>query len=221
LEQAAAQWRAQAERTEGAFNKAVQSIGSAPWEGASADGARDLVFTQLVAVRGAADNLRQAAQIAGNGATTLAGDKSVTLAAIRTAEQQFFSVSEELKVTDRMPPIFGIPLSVLRHIQASQMQADIQGDALRLAADDERIAATLKPISQRPARLHAGRTERPWIPRRRAWRSDHHRSGGSPAIPGRPGRPERHPAGHRHRDQWRWTPRLSDAQRREEPVGRR
>jgi hypothetical protein len=148
LEQAATQWRGQADRTEAAFDKAVQSIGSAPWEGTSAGAARDLVFNQLVAVRGAADSLRQAAQIAGNGATTLASDKSVTLAAIRNAEQQFFSVSEELKVTDRIPPIFSIPLSVLRHAQASQLQADIQADALRLAADDERIAATLKPFSE-------------------------------------------------------------------------
>ena len=148
LEQAAAQWGAQADRAEAAFNKAVQSIGNAPWVGTSADAARDLVFNQLVAVRGAADNLRQAAGIAGTGATTLAGDKSVTLAAIGNAERQFFSVSEELKVTDRVPPVFGVPLSVLRQIQASQMQADIQGDALRLASDDERIAATLKPLSQ-------------------------------------------------------------------------
>jgi hypothetical protein len=148
LEHAAAQWRAQADRTEGAFDRAMQTIGSAPWEGTSADAARDLVFAQLVAVRGAVDNLRQAAQIAGNGATTLAGDKGVTLAAIGNAERQFFSVSEQLKVTDRMPPVFAIPLSVLRHSQASQMQADIQGDALRLAADDERVAATLKPLSE-------------------------------------------------------------------------
>jgi hypothetical protein len=148
LQHAATQWRAQADRTEDVFNRATQSIGSAPWEGTSADAAHDLVFTQLVAVRGAIDDLRQAAQIAGNGATTLAGDKRVTLAAIGNAEQQFFSVSEELKVTDRMPPVFGIPLSVLRHIQASHMQADIRGDALRLAADDERIAATLKPLSE-------------------------------------------------------------------------
>ncbi len=148
LEHAAADWRGQADRTEDVFNRAVQTIGSAPWEGTSADAARDLVFTQLVAVRGAVDNLRQAAQIAGNGASTLTGDKIVTLAAIGNAERQFFSVSEELKVTDRMPPLFGIPLSVLRRIRASQMQADIQGDALRLAADDERVAATLKPLSE-------------------------------------------------------------------------
>jgi len=45
LEQAASQWRAQADRTEAAFNQAVQSIGSAPWEGTSADAARDLVFS--------------------------------------------------------------------------------------------------------------------------------------------------------------------------------
>jgi hypothetical protein len=148
LEHAAAHWRGQADRTEDVFNRAVQTIGSAPWEGTSADAARDLVFTQLVAVRGAVDNLRQAAQIAGNGASTLTGDKIVTLAAIGNAERQFFSVSEELKVTDRMPPPFGIPLSVLRGVRASQMQADIQGDALRLAADDERVAATLKPLSE-------------------------------------------------------------------------
>jgi hypothetical protein len=164
LEQATAQWRAQADRAEDAFNKAVQSIGSAPWEGTSADAARDLVFTPLVAVRGAADNLRQAAQIAGNGATTLAGDKSVTLAAIRNAELQFFSVSEELKVTDRMPPVFGIPLSVLRRVQASQMQADIQGDALRLAADDERIAATLKPVSDALRDFTLGGPSGPGLP---------------------------------------------------------
>ena len=65
LEHAAAHWRGQADRTEDVFNRAVQTIGSAPWEGTSADAARGLVFTQLVAVRGAVDNLRQAAQIAG------------------------------------------------------------------------------------------------------------------------------------------------------------
>jgi hypothetical protein len=118
-----------------------------PWHGTSADAARDLVFSQLVAVRGAAENLRQAAQVAGSGAMTLAGDKQVTLTAIGNAERQFFAVSEQLTVTDRLPPVFGIPLSVLRRIQASQLQAGIQGDAMRLAADDERIATTLKPLS--------------------------------------------------------------------------
>jgi hypothetical protein len=147
LETAATSWAIQASVTEEAFNRAVQSVGSVKWDGAAGDRARDEIFADLVKVRSALDHLRQAEQVARRGANALAAAKQDVLAAISNAEGQFFAVSEDLHVTDRLPAIFSIPLSVFRRVQAAHMQADIQAKALRLAATDEQIASALTPLA--------------------------------------------------------------------------
>lgn len=147
LETAAATWNNQAALVDQVFGRAVSSVGGVHWEGRSADEARDRASADQSTARGASESLRQAAQIARTGADTLAGDKRAATSAIENAEHQFFAVSEQLKVTDRMPSFLSLPLSVFRRIQAAHLQAGIQAHALRLAGDDERIGASLTPIA--------------------------------------------------------------------------
>jgi hypothetical protein len=147
LETAAATWNNPAALVDQVFRRAVSSVGGVHWEGRSADEARDRASADQSTARGASESLRQAAQIARTGADTLAGDKRAATSAIENAEHQFFAVSEQLKVTDRMPSFLSLPLSVFRRIQAAHLQAGIQAHALRLAGDDERIGASLTPIA--------------------------------------------------------------------------
>jgi hypothetical protein len=134
LKSAALGWERQANLTEQLYTQAQHSVDATPWTGAAADSASAKLFENLVKIRGALEHLRQAEKIATAGADAIDAAKRAAVAAITNAVEQFFAVAEDLTVTDRMPPIFGAPLAVVRMLAAAHFQADIRAKAMMLGA---------------------------------------------------------------------------------------
>lgn len=147
LASAADAWTRQAQTVAGIYGSAQQAIAEPTWHGSAADSAHDRMFRDIVRVRTAMEMLRKAAGIARNGADLLAGLKRSAVEAISNAERQFFSVSDNLRVTDRLPKVLVGPLLLVRDLARAAIEADIRGKALSLAAADEQIASQLKPIA--------------------------------------------------------------------------
>jgi hypothetical protein len=147
LERAADVWTNRAQQFQQNFDKAQSALNGIKWTGAAADQARDRLFRDLVDMRRAEDQLRKAAHIARIGAVAIAAARQAALAAIRAAEFQLFNVSDDLRVTDRLPPIPG-PFHWLRELTARVLEAQIRARALALASADEKVASLLKPISE-------------------------------------------------------------------------
>ena len=143
LQSAALGWERHASLIEDDYGKALHAVGSAPWTGPAADQANDKLFESLVKIRGALEVLRQAASIAKRGAETIDAAKRGAVTAIESAEHQFFSVSEDLSVTDRLPWIFGAPLALTRKLAATHVQADIRAKAMMLVQTDQNAADEL------------------------------------------------------------------------------
>ena len=103
-------------------------------------------------IRGALDLLRQAEGIARAAADAIEGAKRDAVAAINGAISEFFAVTEDLTVTDRMPWYFSPALALVRKVAAAHHQADIRGKAMPLADTDQRAAdrlnAAAAPLSE-------------------------------------------------------------------------
>lgn len=147
LRQAALGWQRQADLTEQLYGQAQHAVDSAPWNGAAADRASAKLFENLVKIRGALDLLSKAEQIATAGAEAIDAAKRAAVAAIRNAVSQFFAISEDLSVTDRMPWYFSAPLAVVRKIAAAHLQSDIRAKAMVLALTDENVAGQLDAVA--------------------------------------------------------------------------
>lgn len=147
LRSAALGWLRQASLVEQLYGQAQQSVSRAPWDGSASDQANAKLFENLVKIRGALDQLEQGEKIATRGADAIDGAKRDAVAAIENAEHQFFSVGEDLTVTDRLPAIFGAPLALVRQLLAKQLQAEIRSKALLLVQTDQNVADQLNGVS--------------------------------------------------------------------------
>lgn len=143
LQSAASSWRQQATLTDQIYSQAQAAVDRAPWAGASADQASAKLFENLVRIRGALDLLQQAEGIARAAADAIEGAKRDAVAAINKAISEFFAVSKDLTVTDRMPWYFSPALALVRKVAAAHHQADIRGKAMHLADTDQRAADRL------------------------------------------------------------------------------
>ena len=146
LEQAASTWDQRAQLIGQQYDKAMSALNGIRWNGAAADQARDRLYRDLVDMRRAEDLLHQAAQTARNGANGIASAKQAALGAIGNAEFLLFRVSNDLRVTDRLPGIFS-PFLWLRQLQAQALESDIRAKALQVAATDEDVGNALKKVS--------------------------------------------------------------------------
>jgi hypothetical protein len=147
LQSAAMSWQRQASLTEKLYGQAQRAVDQAPWTGAAADRASAKLFENLARIRGPVDLLNRAAGIATRGAEAIDAAKRVAVAAIESALNQFFAVSEDLTVTDRMPAIFSAALALVRKVAAAHLQADIRGKAMILVQTDERVADELGAVT--------------------------------------------------------------------------
>jgi hypothetical protein len=95
-------------------------------------------------VRTAVDQLEHAQSTATKGAQSIAHAKHDAQQAISDAEDWFFSVSDDLTVTDRLPRILGAPMLLIRDLMSKTFQATIRARALALASIDIQVAAALK-----------------------------------------------------------------------------
>lgn len=97
----------------------------------------------MAKVRGTLDLMRDAAGIAKSGAESIDAAKDDAVNAIKDAEAQFFSVSEDLTVTDRVPWIISPALALMRKLKAAHTQADIRAKAMVLEKADQQVADQL------------------------------------------------------------------------------
>lgn len=103
LKSAALGWERAATIIEEHYGKAQSTVGRVPWTGPASDRANDKLSENMAKVRGTLDLMRDAAGIAKSGAESIDAAKDDAVNAIKDAEAQFFSVSEDLTVTDRVP----------------------------------------------------------------------------------------------------------------------
>ncbi|MFV8054126.1 hypothetical protein [Mycobacterium sp. 48b] len=146
LENAAKLWTERANLIQENYAKAFNALSGAHWSGAGADQARDRLFRDLVNMRRAEDQLRQAADVARKGSESIADARKAALAAIRNAENRLYEVREDLTLRDRLPN-FPSPFRWLRQHLARALEADIRAQALVLAATDERVGSDLKKVA--------------------------------------------------------------------------
>lgn len=144
LRSAALGWRRQANLVEQAYATAQQSVAAVLWEGRAADSASADIAKNLAAVRGALETLEQAGRAAIRGADSIDAAKGDAVNAISEAERQFFTVGEDLSVSDRAPMLFGAPFALVRRLVAAHLQAQLRAKALQLVKTDQNVADDLQ-----------------------------------------------------------------------------
>lgn len=154
LESAAKSWTDTATLWEDSFNLVHQGAlkpGGTVWTGAGADAAGERTFRDLVTVRGAADHLYSAAELARRGADRLDYLKRAAVTAIEDAEAAGFTVGEDLSLTDTRSFPVGPALDT-RQRQAEALAGEIHSHAAALGLADHEVAAgigaALAPLSE-------------------------------------------------------------------------
>lgn len=143
LKSAALGWERAATIIEEHYGKAQSTVGGVPWTGPASDRANDKLSENMAKVRGTLDLMRNAAGIAKSGAESIDAAKDDAVNAVKDAETQFFSVSEDLTVTDRVPWIISPALALVRKLKAAHAQADIRAKAMVLETTDQLVADQL------------------------------------------------------------------------------
>ncbi|WP_459971763.1 C2 family cysteine protease [Mycobacterium sp. MUNTM1] len=142
LVDAAAYWNKIADHWEDVFLQVRNQSVSLPWRGAGGEALRQRTGADLPIVSRHADQLREAAAIARNGAGDVSAAQQRVLFAVATAENAGFNVAEDLSVTAY---VHGGSLADVMTLEvlADQMAADIRVDAATLTSIDQTVAAKL------------------------------------------------------------------------------
>ncbi len=145
LEKAADAWGQRAGVLQKSYQAASSALDGLRWHGTASELARDRFRGDTVEVGRVADTLRQLADAALRGATQIAQARQAALEAIRNAESYLFNVSDDLKLTDRLPEKLR-SLIPFREIFRRVLQMKVQGAAMHLWSTDESVAAALKAM---------------------------------------------------------------------------
>lgn len=111
LKSAALGWERAATVIAEHYGKAQSTVGGVPWTGPASERANDKLSQNMARVQASLDLMRQAASVAKSGAESIDAAKNDAVNAIKNTEDQFFSVSEDLTVTDRVPWIISPALA--------------------------------------------------------------------------------------------------------------
>lgn len=145
LEAAAAAWRQAATASEDAFDRHRQNIsspGGTTWEGDAKDVALDRANADCAVVRRQGGVLHEAADLAESGRRDISTAQSEAIAAIEAAEDDDFSVGEDLSVTDsKRVDVFSMRA---RQTTANEHAEDIRWYAERLVQADTHVGARLQ-----------------------------------------------------------------------------
>ena len=161
LVDAAGHWTTTADQWEDAFIRIRNQSYSLTWKGDGGDGLRQRTSADLPIVSGKADQLRQAAGIARNGASEISAAQRRVLYGVEDAQNAGFQVGEDLSVTDTRTSRTAAEQAA-RQAQAQAFAADLRTRTEQLVGTEHRVAGQL---------------------------SDHHRRCGQPsALPRRPPR---------------------------------
>ncbi|BBZ45431.1 hypothetical protein [Mycobacterium parmense] len=141
LVDAAAYWTQTADRWEDAFLTMRNQSHALTWHGVGGDALRRRTGADLSVVSGKADQLRQAAGIARNGAGEIGAAQRRVLYGVEDAESAGFSVGEDLSVTDSRST--SPAERATREAQAQAFAADIRLRAEQLDGADAKVAGQL------------------------------------------------------------------------------
>lgn len=100
LTDAAARWRAAADKADRLFDRHRDDVGSADWSGDARDAAYDRVTTDVGVAQRHGQVQREAAKLAEDGSHDIQAAKNKALEAITEAESDGFKVGEDLTVRD-------------------------------------------------------------------------------------------------------------------------
>lgn len=145
LDAAATRWRTVAGALESAFEQHRQNIltpGGTTWEGDAKDAALDRVTADTSVVRRQGDMHREVADIATRGSEDIQGARSRVLEAIAEAEQDDFTVGEDLSVTDNRA--YDEETAAARVTAATEHAEFIRWRAEQLVATDALIGQQLE-----------------------------------------------------------------------------
>lgn len=145
LDAAAIRWRTVAGALESAFEQHRQNIlapGGTTWEGDAKDAALNRVTTDISVVRRQGDVHREAADIATRGSEDIHAARSRVLEAIAEAEQDDFTVGEDLSVTDNRA--YDEETAAVRTRAATEHAEFIRWRAEQLVTTDALIGQQLK-----------------------------------------------------------------------------
>lgn len=145
LDAAATRWRTVAGALESAFEQHRQNIltpGGTTWEGDAKDAALDRVTADTSVVRRQGDMHREVADIATRGSEDIRGARSRVLEAIAEAEQDDFTVGEDLSVTDNHA--YDEETAATRMTAATEHAEFIRWRAEQLVATDALIGQQLQ-----------------------------------------------------------------------------
>ncbi|WP_441958369.1 RNase A-like domain-containing protein [Mycolicibacterium houstonense] len=145
LSDAATSWRSAATASEGAFDEHRQNIaspGGTTWEGDAKDAALDRVTKDVAVVGRQSDVLREAADLAENGAHDIKAAKDKAVEAITAAENDGFSVGEDLSVTDTRE--YDINTIAERNRALAEHAEDIRWAAEQLMQADKLVGDRLQ-----------------------------------------------------------------------------
>lgn len=138
---AATYWAQTADHWEDVFLTIRNQSHAINWSGAGGDGLRGRAAADLSIVSGKADQLRQAAGIARNGASDISATQRRVLYAVDDAESAGFSVGEDLSVTDTRGTT--VAEQAARQAQAQAFAADIRSRAEQLDGAEVKVAGQL------------------------------------------------------------------------------
>ncbi len=147
LEAAAKEWGQRATTLKDSYSKAQHGLENADWTGTAGEQARARLQADATKVHTVIEQIEHAERTATKGAQSIGAAKRDAVKAIDDAEDEMFSVSEDLTVTDRLPKILVAPMLLMRELALHAYQAAIRGRAMKLATIDAQVAAALKLIS--------------------------------------------------------------------------
>jgi hypothetical protein len=146
LTQAADHWAGTADRWDSALAEAHQQAHAVAWEGAGATAMRDRVTADKAHVTNKAEQLREAASVARQGASDISAAQRKIMYAVEDAQKRGFKVDEDLSVFDtRNCP--SVSQRAARRAQAQALAAEISQRAGELSVLDNEVATNITAVA--------------------------------------------------------------------------
>jgi hypothetical protein len=142
LSEAADHWDSTANRWDDVYGQVWQQSLGMDWEGQARDALVERITADKAMVTRKSDRLREAAQIAREGACDISAVQRSVLYKVDDARQAGFVVGEDLSVTDTQTSSNATELAQ-RQAQAQVFSADIRSRAVQLVATDDEVGTKL------------------------------------------------------------------------------
>lgn len=140
LTEGAEYWERTADRWDSAFAEVQQQIGASGWEGEAFDAATERASADKVRVGTVADDLRDGARTARQGASDVSAARSRLQFMVEAAQDAGFDVYDDYTVASRQTPGSLAEQAALQ-AQAESFAEDIYGGATQLVARDQQVGA--------------------------------------------------------------------------------